>query len=380
MYFKEQRYEKAKASTLASTHKVELPASGLLDSLSMYLRVTNAANMSAVQTGNIHHHMTKIEVIGNTDKTLLSLTGEEAIAKAYRKMGALPPFKQNGYNVKSQDLLIPLFFGRRYKDGHYALDLSKWDKVELQVTNDFTITEIAAASLSMETRLCTIEDPVGTYAKFLKQWEYDATKPDADGDYVRPKLPTKGLLRSLMIQLDPDLTPLFLAASGTHPDPAGDGYNWKLWFKDRALTIYDHRPRDLMRDEARRLGIGHSALKIYPSTTYYDDYHWAEVIATAVAMAEAASADTGPVMEDCRDRYQKLQDAGDSTIVQIHVLGIGLFHTFEIPFYLPDDLEANYLNLETYKPVEIEWYGQDKDNTHRIILEKPIGQGPGEFA
>lgn len=377
MYFKEQRFEKAKASTLASTHKVELPATGILDSLDMYFRVTNAADMTTSAPTNIHHHITKVEVIGNTDKTLFSLTGEEAIAKAYRKMGALPYMTQNEYNGKSQDLLIPIFFGRKFKDGHYALDLSKWDKIELQVTNDLTDDEIVAASLSMETRLCTIEDSAETYAKFLKQWEYDATKPDSDGDYVRPKLPTKGLLRSLMIQLDPDLT---ADTAEMVSEPIGDSYNWKLWFKDRALTIYDHRPKDIIRDEARRLGMGHSCLMPYPSTTKYADYHWALVQAVTICgMLDSADAEQ-PSTEDERSRYQKLGFAGGVTMLQAHVLGIGLFHTFEIPFYLPDDLEATYLNLETYKPVEIEWLGFKDDHTHRMVLEKPIGQGPGEFA
>lgn len=378
MYFKDQRYQKAKASTLASTHTVELPDTGLLDSMSIYLRVKNAADMSAVTAPCIHRHITKIEVIGDSDKILHSLSGEEEIAKAYRKMRALPPFKQNGYNIKYQDLTIPIFFGRRYKDGHYALDLSKWDKVELQVTNDFTTTEITAASLTMETRLCTIQDPTETYAKFLKQWEYQSDKPDTDADYVRPKLPTTGLLRSLMIQLDPDIAPFI--AETEHTDPAGGEYNWKLWFKDRALTIYDHTPRDLMRDEARRLGIGHSSLKIYPQTAYFNDYHWAEVLAITGAQMETAG-DLAPVVwQERRERFQKVLTAGGAAIVQAAVQGVGLFHTFEIPFYLPEDIESAYLNLDTYKPIEIEWYGYLDNNTHRIILEKPIGQGPAEFA
>ena len=377
MYFKEQRFEKAKASTFASTHKVELPDTGLLDSISIYLRAINAVDVSANAPGNIHHHITKIEVIGDTDKTLFSLTGEEAIAKAFRKMGALPAMKQNEYNSKSQDLLIPIFFGRKYKDGHYALNLSKWDKVELQVTNDFVTTLFAAGSLSMETRLCTIEDPVETYAKFLKQWEYDATKPDADGDYVRPKLPTTGLLRSLMVQLDPDLT---AATAAVAQDPAGDSYAWKLWFKDRALTIYDHRPRDIMRDEHRRLGIGHSCVKPYSSTTRYTDFHWAEVLGVSMSHIKENGVDvTVSSLEDNRNRYQALAFAGGSTFYQVLIHGIGLFHTFEIPFYITD-IESEYLNLETYKPVEIEWYGYKDDNTHRMVLEKPIGQGPGEYA
>lgn len=376
MYFKEQRFEKAKASTLASTHKVELPDSGLLDSLSMYYRITNAADMSSVGPTNIHNHLTKIEVIGNTDKKLFSMTAECAIAKAFRKMGALPPFKQDEYNGKSQDMMIPIFFGRKYKDGEYALNLAEWDKVELQVTNDFTTSLITSGSLSMETRLCTIEDALTTPPKLMKQWEYDASTPDADADRVYVKIPTSGLLRSLLIQLEPDLT---ANTAQVAEDPAGDSYNWKLWFKDRALTIYDHRPRDIMRDEHRRLGIGHSNAKLYPSTTKYTDLHWAEVLGVSVAGCGDSADATLPSVEDSRDRFQKLGFAGGVTQLQAHMLGVGLFHTFEIPFYIRD-LETEYLDLAMYKPIEIEWYAHKEDNTHRTILEKPIGQGPAEFA
>jgi len=377
MYFKEQRYEKAKASTFAATHTVALPDTGLLDSLSLFFRATNASDPTGYAPSNLHHHITKIEVIGDTDKTIFSMTGECAIAKAFRKMGALPPFKQQEYGSVSQDLLLPLFFGRKYKDGKYALDLSQWDKVELKVTNDFTTSILAAASLSMETRLCTIEDAAQAYSKYLKQWEYQNDKPDADADYVRPKLPSSGLLRSLMIQLDPDLT---ATTSAVAQDPAGDSYNWKLWFKDRALTIFDHRPRDIMRDEHRRLGIGHSCCKPYQSITRNTDFHWAEVLAiAAVADKQSAAAGTPPTFGGSRDRYQCPVAVGTCDDYQALIQGVGLFHTFEIPWFVADE-EAEYLNLDTYKPIEIEWYGYKDDNTHRIILEKPVTQGSAGYS
>lgn len=377
MYYKEQRYEKAKASTFASTHKVELPESGILDSILMYLRVKNAADVSGVAPSDLLAHITKVEVIGDTDKTLFSMRGQCAMAKAFRKIGALPAFKQNEYNSKYQDYLLPILFGRKFKDGLYALDLSKWDKVELQVTNDATTSYFASGELNMETRLVTIEDSAATYAKFLKQWEYDATKPDAAGDYVRPKLPTTGRLRALMIQLDPDVSATTGAPTA---DPLGDSYNWKMWFKDRSLTIYDHRPRDLMRDEHQRLGIGHSHVKMYPSTTKKADLHWGEVIGTTITQLEASADQVQPSIGDSRDRFQALGYAGVGNVVSVNILGCGLFHTFEIPFYLPEDVESAYLDLDRFKPIELEWYGYNYYNTHRVILEKPIGQGPGEYA
>jgi len=377
MYFKEQRFEKAKASTLASTHTVELPDTGLIDTISLQLAAVNDNDVYADQPSTIHSHITKIEVIGDTDKTLFSMTGECAIAKAFRKMRSLPPATINGYGNKTQWQVIPIFFGRKPHDSKYALDLSKWDKVELKVTNDLSSSYFT--SLTMETRLHTIEDSVEAHPKFLKQWEYEADKPDADGDYVRPKLPTKGLLRTLMIQLDPDLT---ATTGAVAQDPVSDNYNWKLWFKDRALTIFDHRPKDLMRDEhfRRQLGVGVGCLKPYPSITQYADFLWAYVESIAISHITTGAADvTQNGMDDSQARFQVLNFAGAAPFYQAISRGYGLFHTFEIPWYTEDE-EAEYLNLEAYKPVEIEWYGYKDDNTHRIILEKPIGQGPAEYA
>ena len=377
MYFKEQRFEKAKASTLASTHTVELPDTGLIDTISLHFAAVNDSDVYNDPPAAIWQNISKIEVIGDTDKTLFSMTGQCAIAKAFRKMRGLPPFTHNGYGSKTQHQDIPIFFGRKPHDGKYALDLSQWDKIELKVTNVFSSTYWS--SLSMETKLHTIEDSIEAHPKFLKQWEYQADKPSAAGDYVRPKLPTKGLLRELMIQLDPDLS----ASTGAPTaDCTGDNYNWKLWFKDRALTIRDHRPKDLFREEhfTRQLGVGHASIKPYPSTTLYTDLLWAYVESIVQSPISEGGADTTlSAFEDEQGRFQKLNFAGSAIFNQAIVRGYGLFHTFAIPWFTTDE-ETEYLNLEQYKPVEIEWYGYNYYNTHRIILEKPIGQGPAEYA
>jgi len=377
VYFKEQRFQKDKGSTLASTHTVELPETGILDSILLQFGLVNKTGVASDAPCNAWHHITKIEVIGNNDKTLYSLTGEEAIAKAFRKMGRLPPFTHNEYGLKTQWQNIPIFFGRRYHDSHYALDLSKWDKVEVQVTNDFSSTYFT--SLSMETRLCTIEDSAAAYAKFLKQWEYEKAKPDADADYIRPKLPTTGRLRELMIQIDPDLT---ATTAAPVTNVLSDSFNWKLWFKDRALTIRDHRIKDLMRDEHLLKGIGPAIapLKPYPSTTRYTDFIWGYITSIAVGSIHTADATVyPPAFDDSQDRYQALKNVGTATWYQALAKGYGIFTTFAIPFYV-EDIEDEYLDLDRYKPVEIEFYGYKKDCTHRMILEKPIGQGPAEYA
>jgi hypothetical protein len=373
MYFKEQRYEKAKSSSLASTHTVELPESGILDSISMYFRVTTA-NPPTVFPCNLHNHITKIEVIGDNDKILHSLSAEQELAKVYRKMGALPAFKQQEYNSTSMDYLIPIFFGRHFRDPAYALDLAQWDKVELQVTNDIT-TSTFTDSLSMETRLTTQEEAPSIPFKFLKQWQYDSKSATAAGQNINIKLPTKGKLRTLMVQLDPVLSE---STGAPTADPLGDSYNWKLWFKDRALTIFDHRPRDLMRDEHRRLGAGISFLHPRASTTVNCDYHWGEVLSIACSPNYSGAA-VLPAMGGSRDRFQACIHVGTVTDFDAIVSGVGLFHTFEIPWFV-NDLEEEYLDLSMVSPVEIESYASNYYYAHKTILEKPIGQGPSEFA
>jgi hypothetical protein len=375
MYFKDQRYEKTKALSLATTYTKQLPESGLLDNIDLFFKIVNASSVVNGAPMNIHHHITKIEVLGNTDKVLLSMTGEEAIAKAYRKMRAMPQNLRTEIGGVTQSQTIPLFFGRKPYDGEYALDLSKWDKVELSITNDFSSTYFG--SHTVDIKLATIEDAATAPPKFMKQWEYEKEKPAADTGYVRPKLPTSGLLRSLMVQLDPDLT-----ASTAAPvaDPISDSYNWKLFFKDRALTIVDARPKDLFFKEHSRIGFGVSSVKPYSSITQYTDYDWAYIISQAIAPIENTTLVVPNSLEGSNNRYHVFKTVGSDIQDDVIVTGCGLFHTFEIPFYLPKDEETNYLDLATYKPIEIEWYGFKDDNTHRVILEKPVPQGPGEFA
>ena len=111
MYYKEQRFQKAKTSTLASTHSLDLPDTGILDSIILELTAVNKSDTGAGAPHNIHHHITKVEVIGDTDKTLFSLTGEEAIAKAYRKMGRLPPLHKTNTATKHKDKHCQYFSG-----------------------------------------------------------------------------------------------------------------------------------------------------------------------------------------------------------------------------------------------------------------------------
>ena len=375
MYFKEQRYEKTKALSLATTYTKELPASGLVDNIDLFFKIINAASVINGAPMNIHHHITKIEVIGNNDKTILSMTGEEALAKAYRKIGAMPQNLRTEIGAVTQSQTIPLFFGRKPYDTEYALDLSKWDKVELSITNDFSSTYFASHTLDL--KLTTIEEPMAVPTKYMKQWEYEKEKPTADASYVRPKLPTTGLLRSLMIQLDPDLT---ASTAAVAQDTISDSYNWKLMFKDRAIIVIDARPKDLFYKEHSRIGIGVSSVKPYGSTTQYTDFDWAYVISQAVAPIENTADATLSSLEGSNDRYHKYKFVGGGIQDDVITHGCGLFHTFEIPFYLPLDVETQYLDLATYKPIEIEWYAHKDDNTHRIVLEKPVPQGPGEYA
>ena len=374
MYQKSQRYEKSVALTLNTTYTKELPESGILSDINLRFIAVNQSSVVNGAPMNIHHHITKLEVIGNSDKTLISMTGEEVLAKAYRKLHDVPYNMRTELGNSTQTQDIPIFFGRKPYDTEYALDLSQWDKVELSITNDMSSTYWS--SLTCDIKLNSFEDFGTAPPKFMKQWEYDKQKPASDGAYVRPKLPTSGLLRSLMIQLDPDLTANTAAVAN---DPKSDSYNWKLWFKDRTLTVYDHRPRDLFYMEADRIGIGKSSVKPYASTTQYTDFDWAQVISQAAVPIENTGDITASSLEGSNDRYHKYKFVGSGIQDDVIVTGVGYLHTFEIPFYLPNDTEANYLNLDTWKPIEIEWYGYKDDHTHRMILEMPMGQGPAGY-
>lgn len=375
-YWRENRYYKNEPMSNAATWKEELPDAGLLAGIRLQIEMVNDNAIQGFNKSRIIDHLTKLEVTNGADKAMFSLRGQQVKALDFYDNHFVPGELAILYGNKTQrtDLYIP--FGRFYKDKDYMLDLSAWDSVYLEVTNDLTTDYCADKACKMNVNLVTLEDAKRMTAKYIKNYEWRAEKPKADGQYVYHELPTTDIMRRVMIQTDPDLA----TAGNASEDPKGDSYNLKFTFKEEKETVLDARPKDLMRRNAWHYGIVETRGRYFPSTTQYWDTACGYVMMNAYSgIHEGGGANTDILnMEETNDRFQKAQAVTGMTIAEMITKGYGYYHTMVL-FDAFNEPESEYLDAskgaEGKGPARIEWYGHKEDHTLRTCLSVPIPQG-----
>jgi hypothetical protein len=132
----------AVSMTFAQTYELDLPKSGLLGSLVLYISSSQNGYpcLGAVPKWRLIDYISKIEVIGDGSEVIKSWDGKEALAAAFYDDGHQPTSMWRQYSSTPQRQWIPIHFGRRLMDELYGLDLSRFDQVTLKVTNDATST------------------------------------------------------------------------------------------------------------------------------------------------------------------------------------------------------------------------------------------------
>lgn len=132
----------AVSMTFAQTYELDLPKSGLLGSLVLY--VSSSQNgypcLGAVPKWRLIDYISKIEVIGDGSEVIKSFDGKEALAAAFYDDGVEPSGLWRQYSSTPQRQWIPIHFGRFLMDELYGLDLSRFAQVTLKITNDGSAT------------------------------------------------------------------------------------------------------------------------------------------------------------------------------------------------------------------------------------------------
>src|SRR3990167_4004778 len=130
----------AHVMTFNETYELDLPKSGMLGSLALYIRsAANAGALTSLYKRLLIDYISKIEVIGDGSEVIKSFDGRQAIANAFYDDEVEALGKWGNYSGVTHRQLIPIHFGRRFYDEIYGLDLSRFD----QVTTGVTITVIA---------------------------------------------------------------------------------------------------------------------------------------------------------------------------------------------------------------------------------------------
>lgn len=144
MFWQRETLRSAASMAFGETYELDLPKSGQLGSIVLYIHSTAVSNafLTACKWRLIDY-ISKIEVIADGSEIIKSLDGPEALAAAFYDDGRPPVGMWRTYATTPQRQWIPIHFGRRFKDELYGLDLSKYNQVTLKITNDASATEFS---------------------------------------------------------------------------------------------------------------------------------------------------------------------------------------------------------------------------------------------
>jgi hypothetical protein len=141
MYFQKEYLREAAALTRGGTTRIDLPESGLLSSILLFFTGICASGATlADEKWRLQDHLTKIEVIANGAQVIKSLDFKHLQFFTWLRQGIVPHFNWRNYATNEQREYCLLNFGRFLNDPDYGLDLSKYDNVELRLTNASSAT------------------------------------------------------------------------------------------------------------------------------------------------------------------------------------------------------------------------------------------------
>ena len=382
MYVKHQRKYKQKALTNASTDSLELPEAGILSAIQLEFEATNATGIIDEMKMRIIDHITALEVTDGGTKKMFSLTGQEAKALDFYTFGSVPPESAILYDSNLQRSTVVIPFGEYIGDPKHGLDLSAFDQVNLDITNDGSTTYWAAGALKCDVKLLTLEDLAAKPPGYYKSYEWKAESPAAAGQYVYHKVPTTDKIRRLMCQIDPTVVSATAAPESSYTD----SNNIKLFFNERTQTVIDHRPKDLMRENSIVYGKPETFGRYVQSTTVYNDLALAYVTNMPFGDLNQSGSASVPTAQP-RSKENNLRffvldvvtaGAASNNMIDAHAIGDGYYGTAVLFDAMSQD-EAMFLDPSKSGsgkgPVEVEWYGSAAAHKFRTFLTVPQKQG-----
>jgi len=195
--------------------------------------------------------ITSIEVIGNSTDIIVSLDARELAALIFYDLGHVVEEtrteEQDAENYAH--LVIP--FGRYLGDPEYALDLSKWDLVELNITNGDSDTGnfFDTGKYTIREKFLREGPPPSGY---LKTYEANEWTPASTTDEKTVNVPKEHKIRQIIISVLPDY-PARNAAYAKEMHEILDTI--KLEYKSGNIVIFDEDTEELLRQNADEFGL-----------------------------------------------------------------------------------------------------------------------------
>jgi hypothetical protein len=202
MYWQRELLRDGVSMTFNQTFELDLPKTGILGSLALYIRsAANATALTSLLRWRLFEYISKIEVIGDGSEIIKSYDGRQALASAFFDDAIEPLGKWGNYNGVTHRQLIPIHFGRQFWDELYALDLARWNQVTLKITNDATSTQFST-DIQLTVVACWMRENVGALNGYFREEEWKTWAP-ANTVVEYSTLPTLLPIRRILLRARP---------------------------------------------------------------------------------------------------------------------------------------------------------------------------------
>jgi len=376
MNYWQRNYEvSSQALTLNNVNTIDLPNAGLLGSL--LIRLSGSEASAQGQGGGawrLIDYISKIEIIANASTIIKSFSGLIGHALTTIDQGVMTPARWMNYATGTQWDWLIINFGRRLFDPEYLLDLSKYDKVQVKITNNAssaTWGDITAALIGLYLKN---PETAPVSRGYLRTEEWKAWTTVA-AQYVYSDLPTELLIRKILLQAVPSLDANYLNATGMHNLMD----NIVLSLKTKDITVFNGSVQELMRenyfDLGRTLITGGAE---YMTAGKGVDVGLGYVVAGAWGAGSSGStgASTIPSLESARtDHVQKPATYEADHPVNFIFAGIAPHECAWFRFD-QDDNPDTWLDPDKYKTVKCDIHTRDSSGaasgTNKIILDRLV--------
>lgn len=202
MYWQRELLRDTVSMTFNQTFELDLPKTGLLGSLALYVTSTqNGGPFLTVPKWRLIDYLSKIELIGDGAEVIKSFDGRQALACAFYDNGVVPDSMWRHYSNTPHRQVIPINFGRRLFDSLHALDLSRFDQVKLKVTNNATSTQFTT-DIKISVLAYWLREQTAPTVGYYREEEYKTWAPVAAAvEYT--DLPTLLKIRRILLRARP---------------------------------------------------------------------------------------------------------------------------------------------------------------------------------
>lgn len=377
MYWKETRWRRAQILTNGSVNRWELPECGVITGIKLDFRMVNSADIATTPNERICNNISRIIVMSDKQDILFNMSGDELRALNFYSEGHILSETATLLPGKSQLTTLFIPFGRYKCDREYLLHMDKFCQLWLEIHNNLDNKVCADGDCNVDIQIVEAVDLDRVPASYLKHWEYTRQRPVGANQDILVEVPSYNPVKMVMAHMIPDLD----ETNKPKNDPVTDANRLVMTLAGDQKTVWDMRPKDIMRENGIIYGRVRAEGKYYTTTAWNMD----TTIAYVECFTDAPLTGFGNAYtftnEDSTDRYTRIVEGSLDPVqaaLKLHAVGVGYYHTM----MLWDSLRANgndplglVCGCDMYSPAVIRWMPTTADHVFATVIGAICGQG-----